>query len=54
MLGAISVRPKDMGKISLKVLYDKIDIAENIESSLVSTSDYKIACERMLKLIGVA
>lgn len=54
MLGAISVRPKDMGKISLKVLYDKIDISENIDSSLVSTSDYKIACERMLKLIGVA
>lgn len=53
-LGAITISDNRMADITIKVIYDKIDINTNTDSNYVSPVDYKSACEDILGLFKVA
>ena len=51
-LGAITVSENRMADISIKVNYEKIDIAKNKVCSCVSPVDYKRACMEIIDILN--
>lgn len=53
-LGAITISDNRMADITIRVIYDKIDITNNTDSNYVSPFNYKTACEDIIGLFKVA